>query len=492
MAWAIGVKVSGSMVRLEIPKSDAIIVGSGPNGLAAAIRLSQAGWQVTVLEQAPTPGGGVRSAELTLPDFIHDVCSSIYPMGACSPYLSTLPLKEHGLEWVFPAAALAHPFDDGTAAVIYNSLAETVVGLGPDGASYQRLIGDLAPRWQPLFADVFSVPRFPRHAFLMASFGLHAIRSARSLARSFFKTEKARGLFAGLAGHSMLPLEKPATSAVAITLAVAAHACGWPVARGGSQQLTSALVAYLKSLGGRLITGCHVESLKQLPTARAVLLDVTPRQFLRMADGRLPASYRGKLERYRYGMAAFKVDWALLGPAPWRAPQCRTAGTLHLGASLDEICESENCVARGEVSERPFVLFAQPSVFDASRAPLGKHTAWGYCHVPNGFAGDSGDVVRKIEQQVERFAPGFRDLIMARSIWGPAELEQHNPNLIGGDIAGGSPELGQLFLRPTASTYRTPLPEVFLCSSSTPPGGGVHGMCGFNAAEAVLRAAPLP
>lgn len=479
------------MERLEIPKSDAIIVGSGPNGLAAAIRLGQAGWQVTVLEQAASPGGGVRSADLTLPDFIHDICSSVYPLTVCSPYLATLPLSEHGLEWIFPATALAHPFDDGSAAVLTNSVKETVSALGTDGAAYQRLIGDLVPNWQPLFADVLAVPRFPQHPFLMAGFGMKALRSARSLARSVFNTEKARGFFAGLAAHSMLPLEQAGTSAVAVTLAVAAHAAGWPVVKGGAQQLTNALVAYLKRLGGRLITGCRVESLDQLPQARAVLLDVTPRQFLQIAGNKLSVGYRAKLERFRYGMAAFKVDWALLGPSPWRAPQCRNAGTIHLGGTLDEICAAESCVARGEIPERPFVLFGQPSVCDPSRAPVGKHTAWGYCHVPNGFAGDAQDVVRKIEQQVERFAPGFRDLIMSRCVSGPVELEAHNPNLVGGDIAGGMTDLGQLFFRPTVSRYRTTLPGVFLCSSSTPPGAGVHGMCGFNAAEAALKDRPL-
>jgi phytoene dehydrogenase-like protein len=475
------------MVRLEIPKSDAIIVGSGPNGLAAAIRLARRGWQVTVLEQAATPGGGVRSAELTLPGFVHDFCSSVYPMGVCSPFMRSLPLREHGVEWVIPPTALAHPFEDGTAAVLHNSLGETVAALGEDGGAYQSVVGDLVPRWPAFFQDALAVPRFPRHPILMAGFARRALRSGSSLAKSAFKTERARGLFAGLAAHSMLPLDKPATAAVAISLAVAAHAAGWPMAKGGAQQLTNGLTAYLKSLDGRLMTNCRVDSLEQLPPVRAVLLDVTPRQLLQIAGDRLPTGYRRKLERYRYGMAAFKVDWALAGPAPWRAPQCRNAGTLHLGATLQEICESESRAANGGIADRPFVLFAQPSVFDSSRAPVGKHTAWGYCHVPHAFAGDAQDVVKKIEQQVERFAPGFRDLILARSVLTPVELEAHNPNLIGGDIGGGSPELGQLFLRPTASRHRTPLPGVYLCSSSTPPGPGVHGMCGYYAAEAALK-----
>lgn len=482
------------MPRLDLPKTDAIVVGSGPNGLAAAIRLAQSGWSVAVLESSSTPGGGVRSAELTLPGFIHDVCSSVYPMAVCSPFLSTLPLKDHGLEWIFPPAALAHPLDDGTGVLLRKSVAETAAGLGSDGAAYQRLIGGLVLHWQDLIADILAPPRVPKHPVLMARFGLNAIRSARSLARAQFKTERARALFAGLGAHSMLPLENLSTAAVALTLAVPAHAAGWPIVRGGAQQLTSALVSYLKSIGGEVITGCHVEFLNDLPPAKAVLLDVTPRQFLRMAGfyghhAHVPAggSYWYKLERYRYGVAAFKVDWALSDPVPWSAPECALAGTVHLGGTLDEICDSERHAAKPRspvIYEDPFVLFAQPSLFDPTRAPDGRHTAWGYCHVPNGY---TGDMTAAIERQVERFAPGFRARILARSVMGPTELERHNPNLIGGDIAGGEPSLSQLFLRPTASTYSTPLPGLYLCSSSTPPGPGVHGMCGFWAAERAIR-----
>ncbi len=472
------------MPKLELPKADAIVVGSGPNGLAAAIRLAQAGWSVTVAEAAPTPGGGARSAELTQPGLVHDVCSSVYPMGVCSPYLSTLPLKDHGLKWAFPPVALAHPFDDGTAALLHHSSDETASGFGPDAAAYRRLVGDLVPHWQELFADVFRpVGKIPRHPILMAKFGLRAMRSGRGLARSAFKTEKARGFLAGLAAHSLLPLEDLSSAAIALVLATAAHAAGWPFARGGSQQFTNALVSYLKSLGGQLVTRCSVESLDELPPARAVLLDVTPRQFLRLGGERLRGSYRRKLEHYRYGMASYKIDWALSRPVPWRAQECRLAGTVHLGGTLDEICDSERRPGRGEVSERPYVLFAQPTLFDSSRAPEGKHTAWGYCHVPNGY---SGDMTAAIESQIERFAPGFRDCILARSVMGPAALEGHNANIVGGDIGGGSLNLGQLFLRPAASLYRTPLSGVFLCSSSTPPGPGVHGMCGYWAAETAL------
>ena len=453
---------------------------------------------MVVVEAAAAPGGGVRSAELTLPGFIHDVCSSVYPMGVCSPFLSTLPLKDHGLEWIFPPAALAHPLDDddGAAVLLRKSLPETADGLGEDGNAYRRLIGGLIPHWPALIADILAPPRLPRHPVLMAEFGMKAIRSARGLACATFKTERARALFAGLAAHAMLPLEDLTTAAIALALAVPAHVAGWPLVRGGSQQFTAALVSYLESLGGEVVSGCQVQSLDDLPPARAVLLDVTPKQFLQMANDHASVSawgsYRRKLERYRYGVAAFKVDWALNKPVPWRAAECCLAGTVHLGGTLEEICDSERHAAKDGLranasdwtSKNPFVLFVQPSLFDASRAPAGKHTAWGYCHVPNGY---SGDMTLAIEKQVERFAPGFRDCIVARSVMGPKDLERHNANLVGGDIAGGSPSLDQLFLRPTASTYTTPLPGIYLCSSSTPPGPGVHGMCGYWAAEQVIR-----
>jgi phytoene dehydrogenase-like protein len=451
---------------------------------------------VVVVEAAAAPGGGVRSAELTLPGFIHDVCSSVYPMGVCSPFLSTLPLKDHGLEWIFPPAALAHPLDDGAAVLLRKSLPETADGLGEDGKAYRRLIGSLIPHWPALIADILAPPRLPRHPVLMAEFGIKAIRSARGLACARFKTERARALFAGLAAHAMLPLEELSTAAIALALAVPAHVAGWPLVRGGAQRFTAALVSYLKSLGGEVVPGCQVQSLSDLPPARAVLLDVTPKQFLQMANDHAGVSawdsYRRKLERFRYGVAAFKVDWALSKPVPWRAAECSLAGTVHLGGTLEEISDYERHAAKDGLPanapdgtlQNPFVLFAQPSLFDASRAPAGKHTAWGYCHVPNGY---SGDMTVAIEKQVERFAPGFRDCILARSVMGPADLERHNPNLVGGGIAGGSPSLDQLFLRPTASTYTTALPGIYLCSSSTPPGPGVHGMCGYWAAERVIR-----
>jgi phytoene dehydrogenase-like protein len=466
---------------------DAVVVGSGPNGLAAAITLAQAGWSVLVLEARDTVGGGARSAELTLPGYIHDVCSAVHPLGAGSPFFRTLPLAEHGLEWIHPPAPLAHPFDHGTAAVLERSVEATGKTLGPDAAAYRKLMAPLVADWDKLAVDLLGPLRLPpRHPLALARFGWHAIPSARRLAQRLFEDERARALFAGMAAHSMIPLDQSPTAAFGLVIGILGHAVGWPLPRGGSQRIADALACYLRSLGGEIVTGVRVESLDELPPAGAVLCDVTPRQLLRIAGQRLPAGYRRKLAGYRYGPGVFKVDWALDGPIPWQAAECMRAGTLHLGGTLEEMAAAERVVWRGEHPDKPYVLVVQPSMFDPTRAPEGKHTAWAYCHVPNG---STFDVTERIEGQIERFAPGFRDLILARSVKSAVEMEQYNPNYIGGDINGGVQDLRQLFTRPVFRLvpYSTPLKGLYICSSSTPPGGGVHGMCGHFAARAALR-----
>ncbi|HEY3550816.1 MAG TPA: NAD(P)/FAD-dependent oxidoreductase [Gaiellaceae bacterium] len=466
--------------------SDAVVVGAGPNGLAAAIVLAREGLSVRVVEAAHSVGGGARSAELTLPGFVHDICSAIHPLGIASPLFRTLPLAEHGLDWVESPAPLAHPFDDGTAALLERSREAAASTLGDDAERWRRLFAPLARDAEPLLEDVLAPLHLPAHPVALARFGARAAPPATTLARLSLRGAKARGLFAGLAAHSMLPLGRPPSAAFGLMLGLLGHAVGWPFPSGGSQRLSDALASYLRSLGGEIETGHRVESLAELGGARAILLDVTPRGLLELAGDRLPARYRGRLERYRYGPGVFKLDWALDWPIPWRAEECTRAATVHLGATLEEIAASEAAPGRGELAERPYVLLAQQSLFDPTRAPAGRHTAWAYCHVPNG---STVDMTARIERQVERFAPGFRRRILARSALGPAALERHNPNYVGGDINGGAATLSQLFTRPVAriSPYSTPLPGVFLCSSSTPPGGGVHGMCGYHAAQAALR-----
>ena len=457
---------------------DAVVVGSGPNGLAAAITLARAGRSVLVLEAAETVGGGMRSAELTLPGFVHDVCSAVHALAVGSPFLRELALPE----LVHPPAPLAHPLDDGTAVTLERSVELTAAGLDEgDGDAWIRLFGPFVDRADALMDDVLGPLRVPRHPLLLARFGLPALRTAHGLARRAYRGARARALFAGLAAHSMLPLSAAGSASFGVVLGVLGHAYGWPVVRGGSGRLADALVAELRSLGAGIETGTRVASLADLPRARAVLLDVTPRQVLELAADRLPAGYARRLRRYRYGPGAFKLDYALDGPIPWRAPECARAGTVHLGGTLAEVAAAE--AAPGH--ERPFVLVAQQSLFDETRAPDGKHTVWAYAHVPNGWRGDATDA---IEGQLERFAPGFRDRVLARAARGPAELERYDENYVGGDINGGLQDLRQLFGRPVPRLvpYATPVPGLYLCSSSTPPGGGVHGMCGHHAARAAL------
>ena len=468
------------------PAYDAIIVGSGPNGLAAAITLAQAGRSVLVAEAKDTIGGGARSAELTLPGYVHDVCSAIHPLAVGSPFFSTLPLSEHGLEWIHPSACLAHPFDDGSAAVLERSVEATGDGLGRDAAAYRKLMAPLVAHWDELVKQLLGPLRPTRHPLVLAHFGLRAIRSGQDLAEAVFKGERARALFGGMAAHSFLRLDKRPSAAFGLVLGASGHAVGWPLPRGGAQSISDALVGYLRSIGGETVTCSEVESVDELPPARAVLLDVTPRQVIRIAGSLLPAGYQRKLEGYRYGPGVFKMDWALDGPTPWKAAECARAGTVHLGGTIEEIASSERAVWDGEHPERPFVLLAQQSLFDPTRAPEGMHTAWAYCHVPNESTFNMSD---RIESQIERFAPGFRDRILARSVMSTERLEEYNPNYVGGDINGGVQDLRQLFTRPTLSLvpYATPARGLYICSSSTPPGGGVHGMCGYHAALAALR-----
>lgn len=465
---------------------ECVVVGSGPNGLAAAIALAQRGRSVLVVEGADTVGGGTRSAELTLPGFVHDICSAVHPMAVASPFFRALPLHEHGLEWVHPETPFAHPLEGGRAAALERSVESTAAGLGEDARAYQKLMGPLANGSDGLFGDLLGPFRLPKHPILGMRFGLRALHSGKGLAEAWFRTDGAKALVAGLAAHAVLPLEQAPGGAVALMLGLAGHAAGWPFPKGGAQKIADALASYLRSLGGRIETGRPVKSIDEFAGAKAVLLDVTPRQVLALAGHKLPASYRRALERFRYGPGVFKVDWALSGPVPWLAAECRRTGTVHIGGTLEEVAGAEGAPWKGQHAEKPFVLLAQPTPFDPTRAPAGKHVAWGYCHVPHSSTVDMTD---RIEAQVERYAPGFRDLILARHTMNTAAMEAHNPNYIGGDIGGGVVDWWQLFTRPVArlNPYTTPLKGLYICSSSTPPGGGVHGMCGYFAAQAALR-----
>lgn len=466
-------------------KYDAVVVGSGPNGLSAGIVLAHAGLSVLILEARPTIGGGTRSAELTLPGFVHDIGSAIHPMAAGSPFFRSLPLHEHGLSFIVPEIAAAHPFENGRVAVLKGSVTETAGLLGEDAKAYQALFSSIVARWPTLAPDLLGPLRWPDHPVDLAQFGLNALLPVTQLVKRF-KTPEAQGLLAGMAAHSVLPLTNLTTSAIALVLMAAGHRHGWPLPKGGSQAIANALASYFKSLGGEIRTDAEVRSMKDIPQAKAVLFDVTPKQLLRIAGQEFSGVYRGQLERFRYGAGIFKIDWALDGPIPWKNPLCHKAGTLHLGGTLDNIAAGEQAIYDGKLSDKPYVLLAQQSLFDPTRAPEGKHTGWAYCHVPNG---STADMTGLIEQQVERVAPGFRDLILARHTMNTAQIEAWNPNYIGGDIGGGMIDIGQLFTRPTISLspYATSAKHLYICSSSTPPGGGVHGMCGYHAARVALR-----
>ena len=466
---------------------DAVVVGSGPNGLAAAITLARTGCSVLVCEANTTIGGGARSAELTLPGFLHDLCSAVHPLAAGSPFFKTLPLERFGLAWIQPEIPLAHPLNDGSAACLYRDVDFTAEQLAGDSGAYRRLMKPLARNWEKL-ANEFLQPilHLPRHPVALAQFAIPAICPATVLAKLLFKREPARALFAGIAAHSFLPLEAPVSSAFALVLGLAGHAVGWPIPKGGSQQITKALADYLRELGGKIAMNHCVNNLDDLPKSRAVLLDVSVWEFLRIARRQLPRWYRARLESFRHAPGIFKIDYALSSPIPWKAEACRRAGTIHLGGGIDEIAATECDVARGKIPDRPFVLIAQQSLFDEIRAPCGQHTLWAYCHVP--FACNV-DMTDRIEAQIERCAPGFRDCVLARHKMSAVDVENSNRNLAGGDINGGAADLAQLIRRPTLSPtpYRTPLKGTYLCSASTPPGGGVHGMCGYHAAQAALR-----
>lgn len=465
---------------------DAVVIGSGPNGFAAAIEIARAGASVRILEARDEIGGGIRTAELTLPGFAHDVCSGCHPMAVLSPWFRSVPLAEHGLRWIHPPASVAHPLDDGPAVLLRRSLQETAIGLGEDARAYEQLFAPFLRAPHELLADLLAPLRIPRHPIRLARFGLPGLRPAVGSFRARFRGQRARALLAGCAAHSILPLERPLTAAVGMIFALTAHVEDWPVAAGGSQAIARALASYFRALGGRIETGRHVRSLTDLPPARVVLFDTSPAQLADIGGATLPAGYVRRLRRYRYGPGAFKLDWALDGPIPWRDPRCLDASTVHLGGTLEEIAAAEAAVWRGEHPERPYVLLCQQSELDRSRAPEGKHTGWAYCHVP---PGSTVDQTETIERQIERFAPGFRDRILARHVTTPAHFERDNPNYVGGAITGGVTDLFQLFTRPVArlNPYTTPNPRLFICSASTPPGGGVHGMCGYHAARTALR-----
>jgi len=464
---------------------DSVVIGSGPNGLAAAIVLAQAGRSVRVFEADRQIGGGVRSAMLTVPGFVHDVCSAVHPFARASPFFRTLPLDRYGLDWIDPPVMIAHPFDDGPSAAVYRDVGATAIGLGADGHAYRLLIEPIVDNWRRLEPTILGPLAMPRYPVTAARFAAQALRSANAVARSVFTTDRARALFAGIAAHGMLPLDTMLTAGIGLVLGAMAHVVGWPIPKGGAGQIADALAAHLTSLGGNIVTDAPVASIDEVRFARTILCDLSPRPLLKIAGHRFPPRYRNALARYRYGMGAFKIDWALRSPVPWRDPICTRAATIHLGGSFDEIGQSEADAWTGRITDRPFVIAVQPSLFDPDRAPAGKHTFWAYCHVPHASA---VDMTARIERQIERFAPGFRDAVLGRHVMAPADLERHNPNLVGGDIASGVTDIRQFFTRPTWRRYSTPLSGVYICSAATPPGVGVHGMCGYFAARTALRA----
>lgn len=466
---------------------DAIIIGSGPNGLAAAIRLAQEGLSVKVFEAADTVGGGTRTKELTLPGFNHDICSAIHPMAVGSPFFKTLPLKQYGLEWIHPTYPLAHPLDDRPAVILHKSLDDTAAELNDDGDAYRNLFSSLVERWDDLAPELLSpLNSFPSHPLLLSKFGLKALQSAEGLASRKFKTDRAKALFAGLAAHSILPLNQISTAAIGLVLGTIGHKIGWPLPKGGSHNITKALSEYFISIGGKIETGAAVKTLRELPQSKLILFGNTPKQILTIAGDQLPDSYAKKLRSFKYGAGVFKVDIALNSPIPWTDKRCGEAGTVHLGGTLQEIARSEKQIANGHHPGKPYVLLTQQSMFDDSRAPAGKHTVWAYCHVPNG---STEDMTEPVLRQIERFAPGFRDLMLDYHTMNTRAMENYNANYVGGDINGGSQDISQLFTRPAGllDPYHIPGTSLFICSSSTPPGGGVHGMCGYHAANSALK-----
>lgn len=465
---------------------DAVVIGSGPNGLAAAITLLKAGKKVLIIEAKDTTGGGMRTGELTLPGFQHDICSAIHPLGIASPFFRSLPLSDYGLKWIYAPAALSHPLDNGQAALLVNSVGETAKTLREDSENYRRLIEPLVSKWELILPEILAPFHIPRHPFALLRFGLSAIQSASAFSKRIFNSTLSRGFFAGLAAHSIVPLEEPVTAAFALVLGILGHSAGWPMPEGGSQNIANALNSYITSLGGQFLLNTGVKSLDELPRSDMVFFDLTPKQILAIAGERLPKGYRRQLERYQYGPGVFKMDFAVNSPIPFKSPECTLSAVVHLGGTMEEIAHSENEVWQGRHPERPFVILAQQSLFDSTRAPAGKHTVWAYCHVPNG---SEKDMSEEIISQIERFAPGFRSTILSSHKMNAHNFQVYNSNYIGGDINGGVQNWRQLFTRPTLSLtpYRTPLRGIYICSSSTPPGGGVHGMCGYYAAKTALK-----